>query len=104
FRVNSLIRGFHPSRLTKLSENPYLFAKKEGMEVKTLDDYLMLLEVMFQRAKAAGAVCLKTTVAYERSLRFENATKEAATRAFGRPPAELSAQDIQDFEDFIMWR
>jgi predicted TIM-barrel fold metal-dependent hydrolase len=104
FRVNSLIRGFHPSRLTKLSENPYVFAKKEGVEVKTFDDYLALLDVMFQRAKAAGAACLKTTVAYERSLRFENVTKEAAARAFGRPPDQVSAHEIQDFEDFIMWR
>ncbi len=104
FRVNSLIRGFHPSRLTKLSENPYLFAKKEGVEVRTLDDYLNLLDLMFQRAKAAGAVCLKTTLAYERSLRFENVSKESAARAFGRLPGELTAQEIQDFEDFIMWR
>jgi len=104
FRVNSLIRGFHPSRLTKLSENPYLFAKKEGVEVKTLDDYLALLDLMFVRAKAAGAVCLKMTVAYERSLRFENATKESAAHAFGRPPGELTAREIQAFEDFIMWR
>jgi uncharacterized protein len=104
FRVNSLIRGFHPSRLTKLSENPYLFAKKEGLEVRTFDDYLKLVDLLFQRARESGAVCLKTTVAYERSLRFENVTKEAAARAFGRPPAEVSAQETQDFEDYMMWR
>jgi predicted TIM-barrel fold metal-dependent hydrolase len=47
---------------------------------------------------------LKTTLAYQRTLRFDNAPKERAAMAFGRPRAELSASVIKDFEDFIMWR
>ena len=104
FRVNSPIRGFHPARPMKLSENPYAYARKANVEVKTFDDYLALIESMFQHAKAAGAACLKTTVAYERTLRFEKVTKEAAARAFGRAPDQVTAQEVQDFEDFIMWR
>ena len=59
---------------------------------------------LFQKAKAAGAVCLKTTLAYQRTLRFENVPKDRAARAFGRPRSELTPPEIKDFEDFIMWR
>jgi predicted TIM-barrel fold metal-dependent hydrolase len=59
---------------------------------------------LFREAKSKGAVCLKTTKAYERTLRFENVTKEQAARIFGRPRGELSPQDVKDFQDFIMWR
>src|SRR5207253_9969280 len=59
---------------------------------------------LFAEAKERGAVCLKTTLAYQRTLRFENLPKERAARAFGRPGDKLSAEEIKDFEDYIMWR
>jgi predicted TIM-barrel fold metal-dependent hydrolase len=49
-------------------------------------------------------VCLKTTLAYQRTLDFANVPRERAERAFGRPKAQLSAEEIKDFQDFIMWR
>src|SRR6185436_7323381 len=63
-----------------------------------------VLDRLFQTAKESHAVCLKTTLAYQRTLRFENVPKERAARVFGRPKTELYPQEIQDFEDFIMWR
>ncbi|HEY6169446.1 MAG TPA: amidohydrolase family protein [Verrucomicrobiae bacterium] len=104
FRVNSFFRGFHPSEFSNPKENPYRLAQAENLPVKTFDEYLALIERHFVRAKEAGAVCLKTTVAYQRSLRFENVSKERAAKAFGHPRDKLSAEAIQDFEDFIMWR
>ena len=37
-------------------------------------------------------------------LRFENVPKDRAARGFGHPRSELTADEIKDFEDFIMWR
>lgn len=74
------------------------------MEVRSLDDYLAVLDRLFQRAKESGILCLKMTLAYQRSLAFEDVSKERASRAFGRSREELSEQEISDFEDFIMWR
>jgi predicted TIM-barrel fold metal-dependent hydrolase len=102
--VTPLVRGFHPSEFKSEWDDPYVFAKKEGLELKSLDDYVAVLDRLFQKGKAAGAVCLKTTLAYQRTLRFENVPKERAAKAFGRPASELSAAEIQDFEDFVMWR
>src|SRR5207248_2724199 len=39
-----------------------------------------------------------------RTLRFENVPKERAAKVFGRPRADLTPREIQDFQDFIMWR
>lgn len=106
FNVTTLIRGFHPSEFQNNAlSDPYRFAREHSFPtVSTLDDYLALLDRMFVVAREAGAVCLKTTAAYERSLQFANVSKEQAARAFGRPRSELAAQERKDFEDFIMWR
>jgi len=69
-----------------------------------LDDYLNLLDHMFQEAKEDGAMCLKTTLAYDRTLQFDGVPKEQAARIFGRPRLELTPQERKQFEDFTMWR
>lgn len=102
--VTTLTRGFNPSEFNNPNDSPYDFAKQEGMSIASLDDYLAVLDRLFTRAKAAGAVCLKTTIAYERSLQFENAPREAAENVFGRVRSELTPQEIRAFEDFVMWR
>lgn len=104
FNVTTLVRGFHPGEITGEWDDPYRWAAKEGLEINTLDDYLAALDRLFQRAKAAGAVCLKTTLAYQRTLQFENVPKATAAKVFGRPKTQLTEQEIKDFEDFLMWR
>src|SRR6185503_16526261 len=84
--------------------SPWRFATEEGLKLESLDDYLVVLDRLFQKAKAAGAVCLKTTLAYERTLDFEKATKESAAKAFGRSRDALTPEERKAFEDFVMWR
>src|SRR2546421_9412548 len=86
------------------ADDPYHFAKQKALPMGTLDDYLAVLERLFGEAKSRGAVCLKTTLAYQRTLRFENVPKDKAARAFGRRRSELTEGQVKDFEDFIMWR
>jgi hypothetical protein len=113
FNVTTLVWGFHSSEFDKtvhpgqimgLLDSPYLFAQKRGLPLNSLDDYLVLLDVLFAAAKQGDTVCLKTTQAYERTLWFENVPKERAAKAFGHPRSELTPEQIKDFEDFIMWR
>jgi uncharacterized protein len=103
FNVTTLIRGFHPSEFSNPWDSPFRFASDKKLPMKSLDDYLLVLEQIFQSAKQAGAVCLKTTVAYQRTLKFERTTKEEAARFFGKPRTSLSEIEIKKFEDFIMW-
>jgi len=104
FNVTMLVRGFHSSEFKQPVDDPYRFASSEGLRVESLDDYLTVLDRLFQKAKAAGAACLKSTLAYERTLKFDNVPKDRAALAFGRRRSELSVAQIKDFEDFIMWR
>lgn len=113
FNVHTLVRGFHPSeyevpRFASDSVNPfddpYHWARQRGLQVRSLEDYLTLLDRLFSEAKERGAVCLKTTLAYERTLFFENVPKDRAARVFGRQQTDLTPQEIQAFEDYIMWQ
>jgi predicted TIM-barrel fold metal-dependent hydrolase len=104
FNVTPLTRGFHASEFTLPLDSPYEFAKKHGLFVESLDDYLKVLERMFLEAKDHGAVCLKTTLAYQRTLSFDNVSKPRAERAFRKRQAALTKEEIKAFEDFIMWR
>lgn len=104
FNQNPLITGFHPTLFNKPHDSPFKFAAERELPMKTLDDYLKVVDLLFQTAKKAGAVCLKTTLAYKRTIRFENVSKERAEKAFGRPPGKVTDQEKRDFEDFMMWR
>jgi predicted TIM-barrel fold metal-dependent hydrolase len=104
FNVTTLVSGFHPSEFKQASDDPYRFAHDQELKVGSLDDYLIVLDRLFQKARAAGAVCLKTTLAYQRTLKFESVSKERASRAFGRARSQLTTSEVKDFEDFIMWR
>ncbi|MFI5457838.1 MAG: amidohydrolase family protein [Isosphaerales bacterium] len=104
FNVTEFVHSFHPSEFKQASDDIYRFSRAEGLKVDSLADYQVVLARLFQRAKAAGAACLKTTLAYQRTLRFENVPEARAARVFGRPRSELSLPEIKEFEDFIMWR
>jgi predicted TIM-barrel fold metal-dependent hydrolase len=104
FNVTTLVRGFHPSEFTSPADDPYHFARREGVRVESLDDYLRLLDRLFQTAKEKGAVCLKTTLAYQRTLDFANVPRERAARVFSKPRSALTREEVKEFEDFIMWR
>ena len=104
FNVTPLTRGFHASEFTQAVDNPYEFAKKHGLPVDTLDDYLKVLERLFLEAKDRGAVCLKTTLAYQRTLSFDNVPRRGPQGFRTAAQATSHRQEIKDFEDFIMWR
>ncbi|MDQ2901272.1 MAG: amidohydrolase [Acidobacteriota bacterium] len=113
FNVTTLVWGFHPSEYIEGShgggirssfDDPYLYARRRGLPMSSLDDYLALIDRMFVEAKAGDAVCLKTTLGYQRTLQFDNVAKETAARVFGRSRAEITPEDAKAFEDFIMWR
>ena len=51
------------------------------LEVESLDDYLAVLDRLFKEAKEKGAVCLKTTLAYQRTLHVRQRAEGAGGRA-----------------------
>ena len=101
--VTTLVTGHHPSRSTGTS-SPYWFAEKNGMKLETMDDYLAVVNAIFDKAVAVRTVVgLKSTQAYERTLYFEKVPKERAALAFGKSLNELSDEEQKDFEDYMFW-
>lgn len=102
--VTPLVRGFSAEEFPQKADDPYHFAKEKGLKVESLDDYLNVLDRLFQEGKAKGAVCLKTTLAYQRTLQFDRVSRDRAAAHFGKPRSALTPEQIKEFEDFIMWR
>jgi predicted TIM-barrel fold metal-dependent hydrolase len=101
--VTTILRGSHPQQFVSDSDSPFAYARREGLPVETLEDYLAVIEAIFAKAVESDAVCLKSTQAYQRTLRYENVPKERAAAVFGKPPNEITAQEQQNFEDFMFW-
>jgi len=103
-RVDSLLRGFHPSELEHPLEDPYDYARRRDLLLNTFDEYLRVVDRIFEEAKQQGVVCLKTGMAYKRDLLFAKVSKQEASQAFGKPRSALTPQQVRNFEDFMMWR
>jgi uncharacterized protein len=102
--VTMLVQGRHESLFANPLDNPYEWARRAGRPINSFDDYLATVDAIFQEAAAADVVCLKSTLAYQRTLAFEKAPRERAALAFGKKPDALTPQERKDFEDFMFWR
>jgi predicted TIM-barrel fold metal-dependent hydrolase len=102
--VTMIIQGSHAERFDNVLDSPYVFAEREKLPCTTLDEYLAVIDRIFQRAVEADTACLKSTLAYQRTLEFKNVPKERAAAAFGKKPDEVSREEQHDFEDFMHWR
>ena len=101
--VTILINAMHSTDVASPNDSPFVFAGREKLPLETFDEYLAVVERILVAGKAKGAVCLKTTTAYERTLDFERVTKERAAKAWGRPRAQNTPEDVKAFQDFIVW-
>ncbi len=102
--VTTLMRGSHVSQFELASDNPYRYARKHRLKCDTFEEFLVVVEAIFEDAKKSGAICLKSTQAYQRTLRYEKITRDRAAEVFGKPKHEISFKEQQDFEDFMFWR
>ena len=71
------------------------------MPTTSFDDFLAVVDELFVDAVAADAVCLKSTQAYQRTLQYEQVTKEQASAVYGRSLQDTTASQQKQFEDFM---
>ena len=103
-RINPLIRGFHKDEYPNPIESPYAYAEQHGLKMDSLDDYLVVLDRLIENAVSVGAVGIKSSLAYHRTLHFEDVPQSRAAEAFGKRREELTPEQIKAFEDFVFWR
>ena len=101
--VTTIMRGSHPDRFDAPLDSPFVFADDRGLSTTTFDDFLKVIDTIFAEAVAADCVCLKSTQAYQRTLRYENVSRARAAEIYGRSPEETTKKEQQDFEDFMFW-
>ena len=101
--VTMLISGHHPSVFANPLDSPYVFAERQRQKIESLDDYLAVLDMIFQQAVAADVACLKSTQAYQRTLSYDRVPKERAAAVFGKPADKVSKEEVKAFEDFMFW-
>ncbi len=102
FNINSLVSGAS-LKPAPGQEGPELFrlAAEEGLKMQTLDEYLSFCDLLLRKNLASGAVCLKNSMAYSRSLYYEKVSRELATSLYALPSSALSAEESKKIEDFV---
>lgn len=99
--VTTVMRGSHPERFSSAADSPFAYAMRKSLPTKTFDEFLAVIEHLFEEATGAGAVCLKSTQAYERSLDYAHVTKEQAAAVYGKSPKEATDAEQKQFEDYM---
>lgn len=101
--VTTLIGASHPQRTPSARDNPYVYAQRKKMPTDSFDDFLAVIEALFVDARAADAICLKSTQAYIRTLDYKPVRKDDAALVYGRLPKDVAAEEQRKFEDFMFW-
>ncbi len=103
FQVNKLIYDIAAAKNIYRDENTEFKAFKAESDIesiKTLEDYLAFSDFMLKWAVKNGAVGLKNSMAYGRSIDYENVPKEEAAALFVKT-GPLSSEEIKALQDFM---
>jgi len=102
FNINSLVSGAS-QKPAPGQEGPELFqmAAGEGYKMQSLDEYLSFCDFLLQKNLESGAVCLKNSMAYSRSIHYEKVPKELANSLYALPSNELSPEKAKKIADFV---
>lgn len=105
FHINNVISGItegpQQSRKKGLTQHKfYELANKEGVTIKSLDDYLVFADIFFQKFVKNNVVCVKNSQAYSRTLEYEDISYEQAKMIFRKAPS-LSERDKKRLQDFM---
>ncbi len=86
-------------------------AKQQNIPIKTLDDFVTALGVAFHKALDKDNVAVKIGTAYERTLFFEDVSKERAEAVFNKiinlPAGEVlpyNGSEIKPLQDYMVHR
>ncbi len=83
------------------SQNLYKLAQEEGYSITTLDDYLAFADHLFQKFLDHDVLCLKNSMAYGRTLFYEDVPYEKAKELFSLDSSSLSQEQRKSLEDFM---
>ena len=102
FHINPLVMqsSMKPSD-TEEGPEIYRRACEESFSIHSLDDYLGYCDHLFQENVKNRAVCVKNSMAYSRSLDYEDVPYETARELFEKSSANLTSKEAKQIQDFL---
>jgi hypothetical protein len=79
----------------------YAHAREDGYSWGSLPEYLEYGDYLFRENKKKGAVCVKNSMAYGRSLDYEKVSEEEATVLYQKPSSSLDPEEEKKLQDFM---
>ena len=102
FHINPLVmEASNKPEPGKDKGNIYKQAESEGFEIKNLDDYLKYCDHLFSKNIEHNAVCVKNSMAYSRSLDYEDVPYDEASILYTRPASSLTPVEAKKLQDFM---
>lgn len=101
FRINSFLFGYS-SDVNDHDGNNAL--RLYDIRAADIDEYIEIMRSIIFLKKQQGCIGLKCPVAYDRSIDFEDISREKAQKAFNCPHSSLSHEDVKAFQDYIIGR
>lgn len=93
-RINAFAFGWHPDSRDHNGNSAHDFIKPLGCEVRSFDDYLQMLAIAIDTMADRHQVGLKSALAYDRVVNFDDVDEKLARQAWGKSdptPAEKKA-------------
>jgi len=101
FHINNIVDGIWKRPRPGWIGEVYKKAEEEGFTINKLEDYLDYCDHLFKKNLDKNAVCLKNSMAYSRSIYYEDIDYETAEAIFERAAEGLMREDQQRLEDFM---
>ncbi|MCW3986938.1 MAG: hypothetical protein NWE87_01325 [Candidatus Bathyarchaeota archaeon] len=76
--------------------------QRYGQTIYSFDSYLNLLDTVFEKALKDKVVGIKTALAYQRTLSYDNVSKHEAEKVFNKSSDFISSTEAKLFQDYMM--
>ncbi|MBO3804123.1 MAG: amidohydrolase [Candidatus Brockarchaeota archaeon] len=104
FRINMLLFGYSRDAKDHNGNNPYALESYLDTKVESFEDYLDLVDRSLEEAKRRKYVAVKSALAYDRPIVFEDVDASVAKGVFEKKGSGLTAREVKLFGDFILNR
>ncbi|MGQ9515166.1 MAG: amidohydrolase family protein [Thermoproteota archaeon] len=104
FRINMFLFGYSRDAKDHNGNCPYSFERYLNLKVDNFDNYIDLVDRSLEEAKRRKYVAIKSALAYDRPILFEEADEAEARRVYEKMGSGLTPRDVRVFGDFILDR
>lgn len=100
FRINTFLYGYSKHSLDHNGNSPL---RLYGMETDDIDEYIAAVRRIVVNKKASGCIALKSALAYDRGLDFEEIPKNKAQKVLKEAEGMITREDIKAFGDYVFF-